>query len=696
MAYDDEPGSVDPKRYLKIDGGATISDLWQRVSASRRSSAVLDVKNFRYGDPYHDRLVRDYDELDRYYVDAAMPFYEDTMDNYDLYLADAPDKRSKDELWRANIFVPLPGSNVEAKVAAEVNTITKADPLIQIEGVQDADREGAKDIEHLLDYTHRMNAFRRFFIKSRRAVAIQGTDFVKPIWTVRGHWVRVWTSQDEKDDFLKYLEEATMAGAPTPPDIASDPEGFEEWRTLINQAKKTSRPIPEYPLDGNRYICTFKGPELIRLPLHSVHLDPMTDEMKDQDRVFYRTLVPLEWVLERTGDEPDKPFRVEQVEKAMNGWDGEDLERYEREVSRKLGFNVQERQHKDPFFQHAVELVEVFDQNPSSPVKYGIMLNRKTIINKDCFEFPSWSGECLISPFRNMQLPGHFFGLSDYKWPKSLYKELNTLRNLRVDGVTLNVLPVYTSLMDAGLPELIRKISPGAILTVKRHDAIRALEKASLPAEAYREPSEIKAEIADAHGIEILKGKEALVGRVTGVEFSGRVENAQLRILMGCAAFEEEYQPVLRHMVAFYAQNYRKELKMRFGGRLLSFSRTELIESIGQNFRFRGVTQALDRNLQAQQLMMVAEKFAAQLPPPAAFRLMRLILEALNVRGLESIITPEEEQAISQGAAGAAGAAGQTSQAAGDAALEQGVDVAGAGAPGAAAVPPPGPAAPQG
>ena len=680
--------------FLKAGNVQDIKQLWEMARAQNAASRdVYKADTFMVGDAYHDRLVKNYDELDRYYVDASQSFYEETQDNYDLYLAQVPDKRSKDELWRSNIFVPLPGTNLETKVASEANIITRADPLFQIEGVTDQDKDTAHDIELLLDYTHRINSFRRFFIKVRRAVGIQGMDFIKPVWTKRSHNVMVWTSKEEKEDFLKRMEEAIKNGAPSPPDYGEDPKGFEKWRLEVNLVKKTARPIPEFPADGPRQIVTFEGPELIRLPLHSVHVDPLIDEMKDQDHVFYRTLVSLEWVLERTGVEPDKPFRPEQVASAMHQWSGEDLERYDREVSKKLGFNPMERQYADPFYKQAVEIVEVYDQNPSSPVKFGIMLNRRAIINKDYGEFPSWTGDCLITPIRNMQLPGHFPGISDFKWPRSLYQELRHVRNMRSDFLTLTVLPAWTKLKEAGIPELIRKISPGAILEVQRHDAIRVMDKPSLPNEAYREPAEIKAEIADAHGIwDQTKGAPATVGRVTGVEFQGRAEQAQLRLLLGTAVFEEEYQPVLRQMISFYAQNYRDKMRVGYGSGILDIPREDLIQALSKNFRMRGVTMALDRNLQAQQLMMVAEKFAPSLPPMSNFKLLKLILETLNIRGLESIISVEDEQAkTAEGAAAsAAGTAG--SQEATDQSAEAGVDV---GTAGEAAPVPPGGQPPQ-
>ena len=667
-------------KYLRIDGTPDIEALRNLEKPGGRER--LNPKTFKVGDAFHDRLVQDYDALDRAYVDASMPFYEEVMDNYDLYLAQAEDTRSKDELWRANIFVPLPASNLETRNASMTHIITRADPIIQVEGVTEQDRGTAKDIELLLDATYRMNKFRQFFMKHQRAVGIQGTDFVKPIWTEKAHNVMVYHSKMEKDDFVKRIEEAVQNGAPYPPDPAADHEGFEKWRKDVNLASKTSVPIPELPRDGGKQIVTFRGPELIRLPLHSVHVDPLVDEMKDQDRIFYRTLVPLSWVLDRTGWEDDMPFRPDQVEKAMHGWDGEDLERYDREVSNKLGFNPMQREYQDPFWHHAVELVEVYDQDPGSEVKFAVMLNRKAIINKDCFQHATWSGECLITPIRNIQVPGHFFGISEYKWPRSLYKELRTFRNLRQDEATLRVLGVWTKLKEVGIPELMYKISPGVIMEVSRHDALQQMNKAALPSEAYREPAEIKAEIADSHGIwDSTKGAPATVSRVTGTEFAGRSENAQLRILMGCACYEEEMGTVNRQMVALWAQNGREVVKMTYGGKILAIPREVLIEHISMQFRFRGVTQAIDRNLQAQQLMMVAEKFGNVMTPAASFRLLGLILETLNIRGLESVITTEDIEAKTQEYQAAQASAKAQAGAAGDAAAEAGVDTSQVGAP---------------
>lgn len=671
------------KSFLKISGAPTIKELWEMAGLGRAEDQ-LNPKTFRVGDPFHDRLVRDYEECDRYYLQASMPFYEDVLENYDLYLSQADDERSPDELWRANIFVPLPFSNMETRNASLVNIITRADPIVQVEGVLEGNRETAKDLELVSDYTYRMNTFRQWFMKHQRAVGIQGTDFIKPVWVERAHNVYVFVDDEEKEEFAKRVEEAVQNGAPDPPDPTLQPKEFEVWRNLVNKAKKTTTPIPEAPISGVRQIVTFRGPELQRLQLQSVHVDPLIDEIKHQDRVFFRTLVPLAWVLERTGDKPDKPFRPDQVEKAMHGLNGEDLERYDREVSSKLGLNPMEKQYQDPFWHHAVELKEVYDQDPSSEVKFAVVLNGKAIINKDCFEFPTWSGDCLITGVRNIQVPGHFFGLSEYKAPKSLYEELRTFRNLRQDEATLRVLGVWTKLKEAGIPEQMYKIGPGSIMEVGRHDALQQVNKQGLPNEAYREPQEIKAEIADAHGIwDSTKGAPATVGRVTGVEFSGRNEQAQLRTLMCAAAYEDEMLRVNRQFMSLWAQNGRGILRMVYGGRLLSLNRDTLIESITMSYRFRGVTQAIDRNLQAQQLMMVAEKFGGVLTPAAGFRLLGLILETLNIRGLESVVTSEDVEAKTQEAAAAQAAQSAQQGAQADAAKAASVDTSKAGAPGA-------------
>jgi hypothetical protein len=166
-----------------------------------------------------------------------------------------------------------------------------------------------------------------------------------------------------------------------------------------------------------------------------------------------------------------------------------------------------------------------------------------------------------------------------------------------------------------------------------------------MPAEAWREPQEIKMEVEDAMGIYTsTKGAPAQIGRVTGTEFQGRANQAQLRIKLDAMFTEEELNPSIRKIVALWAQMGDEYLRVRVGGQpdpLIEIAREELLEAMNVDWRFRGATKAINKEMQVQQLLMFVDKFGAALKPAEIRYLGKLVLDTLDVRGGTSIISEQ-------------------------------------------------------
>jgi hypothetical protein len=325
----------------------------------------------------------------------------------------------------------------------------------------------------------------------------------------------------------------------------------------------------------------------------------------------------------------------------MDGWDGQVLQQEEESLALKLG--IANQGLNDPQYRHGVLLYEVYQ--PGTEVPYAIILNEKAVVNKNPYQMPTWDGEVGINGLRALVVPGHYHGMSELSESKSLFEEMNKIRNLRLDGATLNTLPVFTRLREVGIPELIHKFVPGGIIPVSRHDALQPLKKDPMPAEAWREPQEIKMEVEDAMGIYTsTKGAPAQIGRVTGTEFQGRANQAQLRIKLDAMFTEEELNPSIRKIVALWAQMGDEYLRVRVGGQpdpLIEIAREELLEAMNVDWRFRGATKAINKEMQVQQLLMFVDKFGAALKPAEIRYLGKLVLDTLDVRGGTSIISEQ-------------------------------------------------------
>lgn len=595
------------------------------------------------GQGNHDRLVKDIIERWEFYRDQRMDIVKSSLEDWDLYLTRKREFRKKGEEWRANMALPDAFANIEAKVANMVSILLSADPAVQPEGVLDMHMDTAKSIERLLDYAYRKNESAKMITKIARLRQVVGTAFWKLTWVEQEHKFTFSRKPEAMQDYQKRLLEALQNPMiqHEPPDWMSQPEEFEKWRRMANLAGAM---IPAPPLDGEQTIIKYRGPKVHVLPFTSVYLDPLNDEMQTQNFVVYRTVKPQEWLAKQV-----EMGRYDEaaVAYALESWDGQVQEEEEIQLAIKMGVqSADPGAASDPYYRKGVELLEVWQ--PGSDVPYALVLNRRSIVNKNVGEMPFIHGDVAIGAARNIVVPGHFYGLSDLRPPRDVFWEKRKLRNLRVDNATLRVTPAFTKLKEVGLPEMMYHIRPGAMIPVSRQGAVESLIKDGMPPEAYREPAELDADIADAMGVYAsTKGAPATIGRVTGTEFQGRENRAQIRFKLETMFFEEDLAPINQHMLSMFAQFMDDPLRVRIGGTpdpFVTVSRADLIESMEIQWRFRGANKAINRDMQVQQLLMWTKSFGAQLTPQEFRFAAKLILEILDIRGVSRLVTDEGTQ----------------------------------------------------
>jgi hypothetical protein len=288
---------------------------------------------------------------------------------------------------------------------------------------------------------------------------------------------------------------------------------------------------------------------------------------------------------------------------------------------------------------------------PQSDVPYAVVLNRKTVINKSK-QTPYQHGECSIQAIRNVMVPGHFYGSSELSQTANLYREANTLRSLRLDAVTLSTLPVYTKLNGIAMPELHRHLRPGNSIPVPRHDVLRRLDLGNASADSFREMSEIKNDIDETNATgQNVRGGTATVGRVSATETQGRVTQALLRTKLTAVLISEDMVSSINQIISIWQEKGDTELLKRISGAgsPMSVSPGQLYEALAIDFRFRGPTRALNREMQAQQLQQFGQAYGQGWLTPEEMRaLMKLQLEAIGLRGSTKLVTSKGTEMLTQ------------------------------------------------
>lgn len=618
--------------------------------------AAIRARSYKKSEGSYIDLMVQYEQYTR---QACLAIWDKSNDWWDLFLALQEDKRDPiDESWRSNVFVPLPFTTTRTKAAQITELLGNTEPVWQVQAAREDTQwyEKSREYQRLLEYTHRMNRWRKFLYKMMTARSVQGTAFMKAVWMKRAHTVTLFANPSQLAQHEAAVQAAVSQGAPTPPDRMLAPAAFEQWRTLVNTTQRLGF-IPAVSEDGPKEIIEYEGPVFQYVPLWAMRVDPMIDEIHDQKIIIHRMVKSAQYVIDRASNDPNdptKPYDLDAVMDAMQGWDGQVLEQQQRELAESLGLNPQEGSHpllggtlfgdQSGINRTGVELYECW--SPDEPYKYSIVMNRRRIINKRAEEFPLLTTTPNVFAIRNVMVPGHFFGLSDYQEPERLFQELNSFRRIRMDGATLTTLPAFVKTAGWQLSETMKKIKPGMIITVpaQAKDAITSLIKHQLPPEAYREPAEIKQEIEDATEVyNSTKGAPATIGRVTGTEYQGRAGQTLLKYKVDASLIEEELSALPSVILSMYAQmaDAGRVIRTVAGdpNAMVDVSQSDLVEAINMRFRMRGATKNLNPDMEVQQLTKAMADMRDVITPAERRFGLQLIMELLDIRGYSKVLT---------------------------------------------------------
>jgi hypothetical protein len=597
-----------------------------------------------YGDPGHDKLVQEIEEIEAFYRQQLTASFTAMVKRWRLYLAERDDKRLPHEKWRANTFVPYPFSGAETKASALCEVMNSTDPPIQAEGF-DSDDKLARKMERVHDYTLRKNKWGWQQDLAYREMIVQGTMFWKLTWGNRSRMVNVHPTMDQIRKFDQAVDQAVQLGAPPPPE---DPEQFKEWRQTVNTARYFGI-IPEQPLPAaqQQEIVEYRGPLLERPFVGDLRFDPMVEDIQEQQLFIHRIVKKRKWVEDRAGTGPEYKFDPRQVEAARANTEDGRFSIWEEEIAAMLG--IPRIAQADPLFQDAVELWECW--RPGTTAPYCVVMNRKAVINKTPDTHPFWHGQLPFIPVRNVPIPRRLLGISDLQQTEKLYLEMNTLHDLLLDAVLLAVIPVFTKKRSSGVVENQRYLRPGGFIDVDVADAIQSLTKFDPGLQhAFRMIENLKANIDETNATgPNVRGSAATIGRVSATESQGRLSQALLRTKQQVLRIEEEHQNIPAQAAYLWYQFGEEQVRLRIGGDELAIDpfvemgRNDFLQMLGIDFRFRGATKALNRELSAQQLdaWLKTATQAAALMPKEVRAVLAKIYEIQGHKGVGNIITDE-------------------------------------------------------
>jgi hypothetical protein len=639
------PPIADEPRYDDVFGGPSLS----RDTSPRAVGRLTRTS--------HDKFISDLVSWEAFALGQLSTLFQETNTYWRIWQADHDDPRSPEERqWRANIHPPSLFVTGESAVSIIVDIINGIDPPIQASERGPEDTDDAIAIEKYLDYVLEMNSWRGLFAQEVvRSAKVQGMDFIQVTHIDRRRTIRAIPTSKQKDEFQEALIRARSLGAPDFPNPAIDPVSFDAWRQLANEAHPQAK-VPEPPYGGREDIIHYRGPHLMRIPIYQMRWDPqaainpLVGWAEGQHTIIRRVVKPRGWVDRRTGRDPDKPFDPAQVERARAGGYQEKFSSYENEFAGRAG--ITPSSDADPLTVDKDELWEVWRVGgdlDDDEVKYAIVMNQSEVINKNPHETPFADGECHILPIRNMVVPDLAIGMSDYKQSKSVYDEQVRYRNLVQDASTLGVIPVFAKLRELGISELQRQVAPGRFWSVPRLDAIKKAWEVGLPSEVFQVLGLTDAEIARASSIYThVEGQPASIGRVPATESSSRLNQALIRLKLSALTYEAGLQPLVPQALTIAYQFGPERVVEEIGKRnpFLRLDRSRFLEALHGDFKFRGATQAINRELMAQMTSQWLEKHASQLTAEELRVGMKEIADTLGLRRANQLVSAKGTAAL--------------------------------------------------
>src|SRR5262245_12184438 len=602
-----------------------------------RKTPGTEIEPLVPGTAAHDKFVRDIEERERFLRGVLSESWDDMVRWWRLYLADVEDHRGPDEGWRSAVHVPYPYSGIEAKVAALVDILNSSDPPMQCGPVGGDDFQIARGAEGLLTASLDNNSWRYFMDSILRERCVQGTVLFRIAH--REEYVDVSiaplpTDVEAYTQKLSYaISEASKMGY-YPPDEAAD---FNSWLQEIGQA---GVPVPPNPFSDRARTKTFCGPRFERVSIFDCRYDPQVEFLQEQPLFVIRSLRTEKWLKQNAG--PGKLFDARAVEdgvKLRGTGDGSKFASQDEEIASVLKISHHAKTGVDPYLRNAHELWECF--LPGEEHAYVVILNQRTIINTD-HHMPYGHGKIPLIHMRNTPVGGYFHGVSEIQQPERMYYEMNAHRNLLLDAILLQTIPVFAKVNTFGLPLSQFAIKPGAMWDLPRADAVAAITKSMPLADSWQLFQSLKSDIDETNSTPSqMRGNPATVGRVSATESERRFSQALARIKQDAMRIEEESVDMAKQTLFLWYQ-FTTQDQRNARGISPSITNDQIIRALDYDIRFRGPTRSLNRDQLVQQEMTWANTFGALLPPHRSMQMARRIFEDMGLKGGDEII-PEAD-----------------------------------------------------
>lgn len=514
------------------------------------------------------------------------PLKQKWDDFYDLYRG-VLDSTTK-SIWQANIFVPYAFSTIETIVPR----LVAGRPQIDVMPREEGDTDYARVQNYLVDYQWDQCDMDKLLPDIVRQMLIYGTSVVKVYW----------------DKKVETVEE----------EIEIDPD-FPELGSQKVEVEKTTKNQPVVEM----------------VDLYDFFWDPKGFDIDSCGWVAHRTYRSYDYLIKMQKQGLYKNVNLLEKDKTRP-FKGE-TDKITRTTA--LGTTDPQSVSGDSDKEANIELIEYWEDN-----RVVTIANRTVVIRDD--KNPFAHGKKPFVRFVDQSVPKEFCGIGELEPIETLQKELNDMRNQRMDNASLILNRMWLVQNGANVDEDELVSDVGGIIHTDKIEGVQALYPPEIPNSSYREETLIKADIQQTTGItDYTKGvaSDALANETaTGISMMQEAGNARIKLKM--MNIEMGIREIGELFISLNKQFIDEETVIRILGegspQWLLVKPSEIKDNF--DLMVESAPRLLENDAIAKRQALELFQMFANDPLIDQLELRRYILEAFNAKNIDKLLGQQQ------------------------------------------------------
>jgi len=485
--------------------------------------------------------------------------------------------------WRSRVYDPEPFAALETVLPRVANPILAAPEVFGVKPTEQGDVGKARKSQVLLNYqAERMNLYEVGGMIAKDGF-IYGTSYGMVTW------------RKEFEPRINHYPVLDDFGHPI-----KDP--------------RTGQPVmrPE-----KEFVKVFDDPDLTRVDIEDMFVDPNATSFKDARYVVHRTNRTRDYLKKKEAEGVYK--NVDLIPKANSSGDYN-----RRDDIRRTHRNDPESPESISLHDEALDLITLHSYYGQYDIDGDgyleecliVLANESTVIRADYNPFPG--GFKPFIRYTPIPIPGSFYGMSLFKPIDGISDALNDRTNQIGDANNLTINPMYKVNRFADIDPNQLVSSPGGVVEMNQMSDLEVLDSPSLPGEAFAEIGRLENKIQKALGTYDYAAGGAPQRQEAATTVISLQQVAEIRFKAMAILFERQIvQPLGNIMLKLNKEYMGPQRQVRIVGRpAIEDMQDAQFEQVGQddivvNADIYAVGAALDPGVNKQQQLEKLERFLA-------------------------------------------------------------------------------------